>query len=40
MLYVNNIGWKSTTIKAEDLLYKGLLLIRAELKVNRQCRVS
>jgi hypothetical protein len=29
--YVNDLGWKSTTIKAEDPLYKGLLLIRAEL---------
>jgi hypothetical protein len=38
--YVNDMGWKSTTVKVKDPLYKRLLLVQAQLKVDRLCCVS
>lgn len=37
--YVEDIGWKSMSIKVKDPLYKGLLLNRAYLDVDWFCLV-
>ena len=38
--YVDDMGRKSATIKVKDPLNKGLLLDRAQLAVDRRCRVA
>jgi hypothetical protein len=37
--YVDDLGWKSTTIKVKDPLNKGLLFNGVQLAVDMPCRV-